>query len=157
MASYNGSEDEFDRLEDDLDYGAIGDDEWQALNSQATPSHSSQGDSGRLREDPGAYTPLNYAYNEFNSPFVNLGPSTARSSDTVSTSLTVSAPVPRRVSSTGSSPYFPEDDDLDSSFLEQLDRVEREALGTATMTGTSCECLIVTACFKMDFRITSWF
>ncbi|KAF5374853.1 hypothetical protein D9758_000073 [Tetrapyrgos nigripes] len=114
MASY--SEDEFDAIIE-----AIGDAEWNALTSQI-PGGSGP---GRDLERPRADQALSQ-HEEFEEG--SSSPS-SRSSETAATNSTHSAPVMRRSPSESSSAYFSEDeDDMDSLFLEQLDRLEREVL-----------------------------
>ncbi|KAK7468634.1 hypothetical protein VKT23_003139 [Stygiomarasmius scandens] len=135
MASY---EDDFDRMEDDVDYGAIGEEEWVALNTQpsqilsTSTSHSSTRIPRDSSQQPESNVPERAA-----TPYPDSRPlqpqEFIQGSSTSRTAITEPANTVRRRPSSSSSAYFSDDDaDFDASFLEQLNHAEREAIGTLT-------------------------
>ncbi|KIK71330.1 hypothetical protein GYMLUDRAFT_235664 [Collybiopsis luxurians FD-317 M1] len=123
-------EDEFDRIPDDIDFAAIGDDEWNALQTQTQTPHSN------FRPEPSQHQ--NVGTDRL------LGTSQG---DVYSNSRTFVAELPQGSSDPGTQPrradtqssaYFSDnDEDIDDAFLHQLDELENQILNRPSGTVSS--------------------
>ncbi|KAJ3973174.1 hypothetical protein EV361DRAFT_901342 [Lentinula raphanica] len=130
MAS-QASEDEYDQLPDDLDFGAIGDDEWNSIQTQ-NPTTQRSIDLHGEHAPAISHLPREPERNDISEPQITITvPEFVQGSST----LRLDSVLEHRRIDTPSNGYFSDEtDDLDDAFLERLNEVENQLINRPTLT-----------------------